>query len=90
MSNKLKEGKALSATPGPWIYEDILGHQAVHIGGDQTLHLDSKANAHLIAAAPELLEALKKLHEKAGEIKGYWTGQGQAVERLIAKAQGGR
>lgn len=59
-------------TPGPWhtggkgdsiIYADCLGYTVAnattyhkHIDGDTM-----KANAHLIAAAPDLLEALKGL-----------------------------
>ena len=50
---------------------------------------DAKDHARLIAAAPELLAALEKLHEEyAHQGKGYWVGTGQAVERLIKKAKG--
>ncbi len=50
---------------------------------------EQAANAHLIAASPELLEALRFVHEHAFESK--WAGDERAldlVEAAIAKAEG--
>lgn len=55
------------------------------------------ANAHLIAAAPDLLEALKLLHEVAGSIKAdsrmlknypNLLGAVRVADKAIAKATG--
>jgi hypothetical protein len=87
-------------TPGPWLaqgrYIGVKGHMS-YIGecsdqnGNWTNEPMSVANAHLIAAAPELLEALKKcrvaLRGSAGpeEIINARDAAGAA----IAKATGG-
>lgn len=61
-------------TPGPWLIEDHGGNHAylsgrnwigfvevvVRMGTAQTVSPEGMANARLIAAAPELLEALRK------------------------------
>jgi hypothetical protein len=97
-------------TPGPWSLS-FLGV----IAGDGTLAGDHMvcglraspsdeeiANARLIAAAPELLEALEKLADAvdrfngvfsstdrlAGRMQGEMWGARQAALRTIAKARG--
>lgn len=46
---------------------------------------EAQANARLIAAAPELLEALEAIVEDVGVAGYYW---GDLVTNLIAKAKG--
>ncbi len=57
-------------TPGPWHVEgfEICGHGAEYIcdlGNDYESNENHVADAKLIAAAPELLEALMKLRNEA-------------------------
>ncbi len=85
-------------TPGPWKQHETEGKVYASVrGANNEIVADcgsrsdkqAQANAALIAAAPELLDMLTKLHnEYAHYGKGYWVGTGQAVERLIAKAGG--
>ncbi len=71
-------------TPGPWIVSPLNGRdvgpvRAFHFEGTDVQQLqsvaivreraESDANARLIAAAPELLEAIRKL---ANEASGFW------------------
>ena len=54
-------------TKGPWNiqYEghagQIIGAQIVALGGGAVAYVDREANARLISAAPDLLEAIKAL-----------------------------
>ncbi len=53
-------------TPGPWLY-DSLDRVVIRAGIEDIAHMDrsaSDADARLIAAAPELLEALNDLLEE--------------------------
>lgn len=76
---------------------DILDSQAKYLGrftrSGMTDYEESKANARLIAAAPELLEALEHTHtwlcEHFGDIgDGSMECLCQEVEAAIAKAKG--
>ncbi len=78
-------------TPGPWaVYFDDDG---VEIRGDgdvmgMTINgSEMESNAHLIAAAPELLDMLKTLHKNRKELPTEM--QWQRASELIAKAEGG-
>ena len=91
-------------TPGPWIWRVEDGPQwfldpgiLIIEGGmtDGTPDGDEidRANARLIAAAPDLLEALKEAldawdtHNKHGDgMQGHWASDARAA---IAKAKGG-
>jgi len=76
-------------TPGPWLaqgrYIGVKGHMS-YIGecsdqnGNWTNEPMAVANAHLIAAAPELLEALKDM--------GARYGLTDLARAAIAKAEG--
>lgn len=58
--------KEFKGIPGSWHYDDELGW--VYIKGSQFVcDATDKDNANLIAAAPELLEALQKMLSKAYE-----------------------
>ena len=70
-------------TPGPWIvdsgpyneqtgkYPPVITNECRDICTVESYFPDAGANAHLIAAAPELLEALKKIasYQSGGIIK---------------------
>lgn len=78
-------------TSGPWSVDAYLGVVACGriialTGVDTGLHRD--ANARLIAAAPDLLEALKEMldnHEDA--CTGYGEGAAEKARAAIAKAE---
>lgn len=93
-------------TPGPWklvpkfhaSVESSTGRHVANCGGyttnmDQGEHMnENEANARLIAAAPDLLEALEALLETAKEDRPYaHTDTGSEVfkaQAAIAKATG--
>ena len=61
------------------------GNKIANILGNES---DAKANAHLIASAPEMLDYLKKLRKAdialgTGEISNW------ELDKLLAKAEGG-
>ena len=53
---------------------------------DKELNEEGKANANLIASAPEMLDMLKKLHESCPNHRGK---KRRKLGELIAKAEGG-
>jgi len=53
-----------------------------HVGGKYTITEETKANARLIAAAPELLESAKNLLQR---INVYFKGNKEAPPDWIAK-----
>ena len=84
-------------TPGPWFVDDT-GYRApgnglcvmawpecIAVVGANNPHLPQDANARLIAAAPDLLEALQHLLVAHGEQLDYAFQQAQEA---IAKATG--
>jgi len=84
-------------TPGPWgfdsfaLREEIRAENNPLIATVCSVHCDSpeemRANAHLIAAAPEILWTLEKLVERVGGDEWFaeWAGMARAA---IAKAKG--
>ena len=92
-------------TPGPWLaqgrYIGVKGHMS-YIGecGDQNGNWTNEpmavANARLIAAAPDLLEALKDMNSgwkyirhSYGDLYGVgWDRAQEKADAAIAKAQG--
>lgn len=84
--------KTTNHTPGPWKYNDTWG--LVEYGKTQicALHSGNKANAHLIAASPDLLEALRFLLADYIAIQGdQLTGSSVPIEMAraaISKAEG--
>ena len=82
-------------TPGPWYattmgkagWVDVFAH-GVDIPIASTRHQDQEANARLIAAAPELLEALQSVLDNCLDSEGLCTAHAKA-RAAIAKATGG-
>lgn len=77
-------------TPGPWDVTEIgtienRAHNPVHIAS--VMPRNRKANAALIAAAPDLLEALRRIVSESD----YTTPEGmkQIAREAIAKFKGG-
>jgi len=89
-----------SYTPGPWTVDGVdngPGERHLHIGAEGRIlslasmnptHIDTRANAALIAAAPDLYEALKAAvaHYEAIGITQPWFPQARAA---LASATGG-
>jgi len=91
MSEKIKH------TPGPWNLHDERNDWHIHSkkhgsisvipkgGANQNFINSAKANAHLIAAAPEMYEALKNLENDNGAIPNKaWS----LIQKAIEKAEG--
>lgn len=84
-----------SHTPGPWTIHDQVDSEGFTIIKGQGLRLAkvtnsepdwAEANAHLIAAAPELLEALEAAAVSLSSV-GLWE-ESQHARAAIAKAEG--
>jgi hypothetical protein len=83
-------------TPGPWAVSDerhgnfyvrdAAGQQLIWLGNSSRFKPgENGANARLIAAAPELLEALENIENDDGHIpESIWS----MVKEAIAKAEG--
>lgn len=56
------------------------------VGGEGKFNKESEANAHLIAAPPDLLEALKDLSAESAETFAHWPDLKRQVDAAIAKA----
>lgn len=85
----------LKATPGEWQARDVFvvsdNGDAVVTGVGKAGHDEEvRANAHLIAAAPELYEALKFMHEESlRHHPSYRMSPAEAeVMAALAKARG--
>lgn len=78
-------------TPGPWgLNNDYIGSMEGEIAqviSENVGILENEANARLIAAAPELLEAVKKAHTYM-ENWGAPYSELKDLERVINKAEG--
>jgi len=90
-------------TPGPWEVVKIktsTGNYVYRKGSsvDHVATCGNPANAHLIAAAPELLEALKEAQKALlickpimahyAEPQAAYAKVAQKIEQVIAKAEG--
>jgi hypothetical protein len=75
-------------TPGPWLIEPDVYSVGVYslLTAIDTSDAEEQANARLIAAAPELLQALKKVLKTYDE--QLYTQDWDAIRRVIAKAEG--
>lgn len=91
-------------TPGPWHYEltvEETSFQVYALESDWIVEVEiddfrtdeiAEANARLIAAAPELLAALRRVHDMAlirgGEHNSGWTAVLAAAGVALDKAEG--
>lgn len=87
----------LKATPGPWMLIDIIGSCSVYAGKRQVLQYahspdaENKANACLIAAAPDLYSALQKaaaVLSGQAMTKQELVNALEAAQKALAKARG--
>jgi hypothetical protein len=85
-------------TNGPWLITTIDGDDCLMVGGGDGSDVvadirtdrpedEVEANAHLMASAPEMYEALKKLAECSKEVPLMKYEQG-LVDKAIAHAEG--
>lgn len=92
--------KEFKGTPGPWFVGDelrVFTDEGRYICRQSVVLADEKAeaNAHLIAAAPQMLEALQDLvalvksrvYPQPDKPSSDW-GRAEAAESIIAKALG--
>lgn len=75
-------------TPGPWTVDRLSGGILAEAEGSLVVHDTSlrEPDAHLIAAAPDLLEAAKRMQSDWGERN--LTEAIQMLGAAIAKAEG--
>jgi hypothetical protein len=88
-----------SHTPGPWLHigqGDVVARSDKYCGGEKdiasvflTRNDEDEANANLIAAAPDLLEALKRLMGGTTTLQDAQEAA-QEARAAIAKATGGQ
>lgn len=79
----------MSHTPGPWTYNQGAGTVSAFEGPTRRVicrYVDL-ANARLIAAAPELYEALKFVQEKC-QLYGAADAARERIEAALKKAEG--
>ena len=74
--------KQAGITPGPWYAKDGCVASESDASGKTIALVPSEANAHLIAAAPELLDALKRLLKYADWYSDEMTKRGRGAEEL--------
>lgn len=80
----------MSHTPGPWEAVEIIDHISVEskkqtIATFFTYQENYLSNANLIAAAPEMLEALKNIENDDQRLPNSAWG---LIQKAIAKAEG--
>ena len=89
-------------TPGPWLFDDeheevtsearrrkgLTRIATVNLGWSEPFNSEQNANARLIAAAPDLLEALKALLERYALAIGNEGIECYQARAAIAKATG--
>ena len=74
-------------TPGPWSIEAVKDYMRPHDTGIDSEIPESIANAHLIAAAPEMLEALRAMVARGPFMDQRATAEGLANCEALAKAR---
>jgi hypothetical protein len=91
--NKLKQKPRVSHTPGPWSADkwapgySVSAPDSHHTICNLTDCNNAEANARLIAAAPELLEALKGLRDRAAkDAETYAQNGNESIWAFISDA----
>ena len=77
-------------TPGPWTLAELpgaMGTARVFAGPQQLTHIINKSDARLIAAAPEMLEALQAIAKL--NVDDFAYSAVQTARAAIAKATEG-
>ena len=82
-------------TPGPWYSRPTAGHEmhgqsaiaSEASGKTVAIAYDGRADAHLLAAAPELLEALRAMIARGPFMDQRATAEGLANCEALAKAR---
>lgn len=99
MTDQLLDKNVSTHTPGPWHVRNDGSVGSVQRGGmvvaqpciEPKNQGDQAANARLIAAAPELLDALEGMREALAECEGWTQDQQSAYGKALAaisKARG--
>lgn len=97
INERLMEGKEVKHTKGPWIADGNGFEKSYNISNDKKSICDvkvSRADATLIAAAPEMLQALQEILEALDFDHGDQRTSGRAcammpqIHFLIKKAKG--
>ena len=92
-----KESCSVAHTPGPWTVEhsvEVYGPRSRPIadcGEGEGTTAEMRANARLIAAAPDLLKALKQISDRIDRASGspsFTSDEHDKLVALIAKATG--
>lgn len=79
--------RALSAQPSQWPEYVIVGSNREYVASVQIRATNPAGdNARLIAAAPELLEALKRMHQAFNAKKPIPKHEGDALEAMCVAA----
>lgn len=90
---EVTDAKRMEHTPGPWrvvpsVVDDEWGITEYHKTGESVAQMVWKRDAALIAAAPDLLEACKRIAAMAVVWEPLSAGDIDDVLRAIAKAEG--
>lgn len=80
--------KTAQFTPGPWVVNTFIvnGHHKLEVLDATGANACVQANAHLIAAAPAMYEALAKLRLEAIHYRNTGVGK-QFLNEAIAQAE---
>ena len=83
-------------TPGPWVAEpvqggiSITGHMGAHVARIGYRDNAAHADARLIAAAPDMLESLRKIGFECASYADCWEVAQAAYYAATGKETGGR
>ncbi len=83
----------MSHTPGPWIIKESFGPDDDLVSIDADAKRDpaprvNRMDAHLIAAAPDLLAALKRVRAEIPEAELNYASLVPDIDAAIVKAEG--
>lgn len=78
--------KQIKWTPHPWVVAGNAGHVESSVNWAKVAKAENVSDAHLIAAAPELVKALIMLMEEADDLRE--TDAFSVARAALAKARG--